>query len=274
MANIKKTYEKYGIRNNVLSTTGTANKLWRAKILVNRATSGKVLNTGNERPEADPNPESKTTVTTKKQRELEQSRRSSARVDRQLQPLTKPKVFNQIIIINPHTSPAISLVIQGKPTTLEVNSESTWASVKSVGMNNPYQIFTGSEDTLSFEISWYAVDSNREDVINKCRLLESWTKADGYKSSPPTLYISWGSSKIFENDTFILVSAPYKLTNFQNSYRKGLRSDPNSQIIDLGLLPNTATQTLTFKKVTKKNLTHEDIIPTNKLKGTSGITFK
>lgn len=272
MANIKKTYEKYGIRNNVLSTTGTANKLWRAKILVNRATSGKVLNTGNERPEADPNPESKTTVTTKQQR-LEQSRNTS-RIERDLQPQTKPKVFNQVVIINPNTSPAISVVIQGKPTSLDINSESTWASVKSMGLNNPYQIFTGSEDTLSFEISWYAVDSNREDVINKCRLLESWTKADGYKSSPPTLYISWGSSKIFENDTFILVSAPYKLTNFQNSYRKGLRSDPNSQIVDLGLLPNCATQTLTFKKVTKNNLTHEDIIPTSKLKTTSGVTFK
>lgn len=272
MASIKKTYDKYGIRNDILSPTGTINKLQRMRILINRDTSGKVLNKGNEHPEADPNPRSKTTVTTRQQRDLEQSKKNMrTKVARKLQPQTKPKVFNEIIIINPNVSPPISLVIQGKPSILEMGVESTWASVKSMGLNNPFQIFTGSEDTISFEISWYAKASNREDVINKCRLLESWTKADGYKSSPPTLYISWGSSKMFDKDSFILVSAPYRLSNFQNSYRKGLRSDPNSEIVDLGLLPNCATQSLTFKRVTKNNLTHEEIIPSSKLKGTSGV---
>lgn len=254
---------------------GVYGKAQRARILINRKTSFKVLNTQNEIPGPEPNPLTKNTVQTRRKRDLDASLKSmKAKPSRGLKPQTSAKVFNQIVIINPNVKPAVSLAIQGKPTTLEINPESTWASVKSMGMNNPFQIFTGSEDTISFEISWYAVDSNREDVINKCRLLESWSKADGYSTSPPTLYISWGSSKMFDRDTFILVSAPYKLSNFQNSYRKGLRSDPKSPIIDLGLLPNSATQTLTFKKVTKNNLTHEDIIPDSKLKTTTGVTFK
>lgn len=173
--------------------------------------------------------------------------------------LTSELIKNDIVIANLNVSPAISLVIQNRPDRLRVEPAATWAAVKSMGRNNPFYFYTGGEDTITFDISWYSIDADhRDDVVNKCRLLESWARADGYISSPPTLRIQWGNSGLFEDDLFILASAPYELTNFQNASRMMRRydNDPDtgqritntvSQPYDLKLLPNCATQTLTFK---------------------------
>lgn len=173
---------------------------------------------------------------------------------------------NEVIIVNTSTTPASSIILQNRPPDLTIEPGTTWASIKSFGRNNAFPIYTGSEDTLSFEISWYSVQEDREDVIAKCRLLESWSKANGYLSAPPLLNIIWGSSKIFENHTFILTSAGYRLSNFQDAYK-----NTTGQITDLKLLPNSAIQTLTFKRVSFKNLTHEDMIPKSKLSTVKGI---
>lgn len=174
-------------------------------------------------------------------------------------------------------------MIQNRPDRLRVEPAATWAAVKSMGRNNPFYFYTGGEDTITFDISWYSIDADhRDDVVNKCRLLESWARADGYISSPPTLRIQWGNSGLFEDDLFILASAPYELTNFQNASRMMRRydNDPDtgqritntvSQPYDLKLLPNCATQTLTFKRVTKNNRTWEEIIPSSKLQYTPGV---
>ncbi len=141
----------------------------------------------------------------------------------------------------------------------------------SMGRNNPFMMYTGGEDTISFDISWYSNDPmNREDVLTKCRLLESWSKANGYNQAPPVLRISWGTSGIFDNDLFILYSASYKLNNFQDRYSgSSIDTDEFSRsvtrTINLGLLPSIATQSLVFKKVTGKNLTHNDICSPEKL---------
>ena len=182
-----------------------------------------------------------------------------------------------------NVSPAISLVIQNRPDRLRVEPAATWAAVKSMGRNNPFYFYTGGEDTITFDISWYSVDADhRDDVVNKCRLLESWARADGYSASPPTLRIQWGNSGLFEDDLFILAAAPYELTHFQNASRMMRRydNDPDtgqritntvSQPYNLKLLPNCATQTLTFKRVTKNNRTWEEIIPASKLQYTPGV---
>lgn len=178
---------------------------------------------------------------------------------------------NNIIIVNDNVSPAISIVIQNRPNEISVDTQTSWVSVKSMGRNNPFMVYTGGEDTISFDISWYSNDPlNREDVLTKCKLLESWSKANGYNQSPPVLRISWGTSGIFDNDLFILYSASYKLNNFQDRY-SGNSIDTDefsrsvSKTINLGLLPSIATQSLVFKRVTNKNLTHNDICSPEKL---------
>lgn len=199
--------------------------------------------------------------------------------------LVSELIKNDIVIANLDVSPAISIVIQNRPNELRVEPTSTWAAVKSMGRNNPFYFYTGGEDTISFDISWYCTDEkNRDDVVNKCRLLESWTRANGYSSSPPTLRIQWGDSGLFEDDLFILVSASYTLTHFQNASRMTRRYNhsPTGQRINgedqpqpqnLKLLPNYATQSLIFKRVSTSNRTWEDIIPSSKLQRTPGINY-
>lgn len=252
--------------------TGPLNKAWRAKILLNRATSGMPQNKG-DRPITN-------NISPTLNEKVQQGKRKGDLIKEQTRHITEdtplnkaqPKTINnQIIIINPNTSPYTKVVIQGMPHELEVTPDSNWATVKSAGRNNPFMIYTGGEDTISFDISWFSIQEDRKDVINKCRLLESWTRADGYNSSPPVLLLSWGNANIFKDDKFVLVSARYNLTNFQNSYIKNISRKSIQQPIDLGLLPNCAIQKLVFKKVTSNNTTHEEIISREELNNTNGV---
>lgn len=173
-----------------------------------------------------------------------------------------------IILVNSQASPYQAIILQNRPTEISVNPQSNWVSVKSMGRNDPFMVYTGAETSIQLELSWYADDSqNLEEVVNKCRLLESWTKANGYSQSPPVINIIWGTSGLFDNQSFVLVSAPYKLTHFQAGARG------SSGIIDKKLLPACATQTLTFKRVSSKNETWEDMIPSSKLANTRGVVI-
>lgn len=214
-----------------------------------------------------------------------------------------PGIKNDIIIVN--LDARMYLTIQNRPHELKVEPTSNWVSVKSMGRNNPFMIYTGSEDTISFDTSWYSNDPSRyDDVVTKCKLLESWTKADGYISGPPLLQIIWGNSGLFQDDYFILYSAPYTLKNFNDKAvgtwtTKSVNTsdsptwDPKTGLISGGgvidesqgtdldtpkynmknkrLLPSVATQTLTFKRVTGNNYTHTQILNRFSPVGINGI---
>lgn len=278
------------------------NKVWRALILINRATSpmakaepnklGKVYDAQNAHV-ARKGSYSLAQTQSEWYQNIIDAETAGINPDKVLKAksvdytiankFTSELIKNDIVIANLNVSPAISLVIQNRPDRLRVEPAATWAAVKSMGRNNPFYFYTGGEDTITFDISWYSVDSNhRDDVVNKCRLLESWSRADGYSASPPTLRIQWGNSGLFEDDLFILAAAPYELTHFQNASRmmKRYDNDPDtgqrmtdtvSRPYNLKLLPNCATQTLTFKRVTKNNRTWEEIIPASKLQYTPGV---
>lgn len=175
---------------------------------------------------------------------------------------------NQIKLFNLITG--AKLVIQNRPESVSIEPDTTWATIKGIGRNNPYYVYNGSEDTISFEISWFCNDEkHRDEVLLKCRLLESWTKANGYKNSPPIIAIKWGTSGIFDNYNFILTGASYTLNNFQNAYENG-----DGKIVDLGLLPQAATQKLTFKRISSRNLLWEDYISSKVLRNINGIELK
>lgn len=178
---------------------------------------------------------------------------------------------NKVHLVNVSSRPYSRLTIQGMPSEIECNPETTWAAIRSPGRNSPFYNYTGSEDTITFDITWYANNpNNREDVINKCRLLESWSKADGYKASPPIIEIVWGKSGIFAGHSYILKSAKYKLGNFQNSFKE----QGSSLVVDAKLLPNYAIQSLVFNRVSNINLTSEDIVSRSKLSTTPGIKLE
>jgi hypothetical protein len=134
------------------------------------------------------------------------------------------------------------LLIQTVPLELSVVPESTWVPIPSIGRNNPFYNYTGGEDSLEFTIDWYATSDNRQDVINSCRWLESLSKANGYENEPPRMLLIFG--RLFKFTTWIIESAPYKLTLFDR---------------ESGMFPRQAYQDVVLKRVTDRNTGVNDI---------------
>ena len=150
-----------------------------------------------------------------------------------------------------------SITLPFVPRELNYQPTSNFVGIASFGRNNPFYQFTGSEDSLTFEIDWFAKEVNREDVIAKCRWLEALTKGDGFDDIPHRVMLVWGSSnKLFQDDVWIVTAAPYNLSQFQRAFRD--RAD--GEVKSLYLLPQQAVQTVVLKKVTKDNLSSKRII--------------
>lgn len=148
------------------------------------------------------------------------------------------------------------LTIPFIPKELDYSPQANFATIASFGRNNPFYQYTGSEDTLTFEIDWFSKEENREDVITNCRWIEALSKADGYDDIPHRVMLNWGSNnKLFVDDVWLVVSAPYRLSQFQRAYRKS-----DNEVQSLYLLPQQAYQTVTLKRVTKTNRTIKEII--------------
>lgn len=264
--------------------TGPVNKLWRARLLLNRATSGLPKDTAPKGKRFDPNGVVGESQISSKNPLLNRDLQKKWRLELQFprvsedggidpakgnQSITnyrnfevKPEIINlnEIRIYNLNIDPIKYITLQNRPPELEFRGETTWATIKSMGRNTPMYHYTGSEDIIQFNVSWYASDPNNpEEVLSKCRLLESWTKSNGYQASPPILKIEWGKSGIFEDHSYILTSATYTLKNFQNASRVRVPGQP-AQYRDGRLLPATATQELIFKRVSAYNLSHQDFI--------------
>lgn len=141
------------------------------------------------------------------------------------------------------------------PRVLQYNPDSSFVGIASFGRNNPYYQYTGSEDTLTFEIDWFSSRNNRQDVIFNCRWIEALTKGDGYDDTPHRVKLVWGDQdNMFDGSVWLVVSAPYTLSEFVNAYRE------NGEVVRVGMLPQQAKQQVTLKKLTPHNLETHEII--------------
>lgn len=178
----------------------------------------------------------------------------------------------RIIIANYNNIKDDYVVLQTVPK-IQSSPTGNWVAVNSMGRNDPWAMYTGGEEKVTMEISWYSMDpSNRADVLEKVLHLVSWSRADGYRSSPPVLKIIWGAQAstnsnmgtVFAKGLFVLESAQYTLDHFNDKISTSRRSGGASRyslesLIELGLMPSTATQTLVFRRVSKTNRTWSDI---------------
>lgn len=295
-------------------TTSELNKLWRAKILLDRATrpaktGGKAsitpeakLHKNNIR--ADRGVNTKTGITessirvdvNKAARELEEQQKELQRKETTVSfvedntPLEERKIkYNKrnhesltkkrIQIYNISSDPITYLELQTYPEKVSFQGESTWAVINSMGRNTPMYHFTGAESIIQLNISWYCDDpANPADVIAKCKLLEAWSKGNGYISAPPILKLNWGDSELFKDELFILTAATYELSNWRGSVKQYDRKTKELVLpkgyVDTNLLPAMATQELIFRRVSATNLTHGDIISQELLNKTKGINKK
>ena len=285
--------------------TSEINKLWRAKILLNRRTSGlpkdsaqtgsyynpnTATGSGNILRQPQKNPKEnekfkeryrgylKRGFFNSQTFELDASPDNKEEIIISRQPLTRHQAIkdvntgrNQVIIYNLTSNGSYAyIVLQNRPNEIEFRGETSWAKISSMGRNTPMYHYTGAEDVLQFNISWYCSDPNNPaEVVSKCRLLESWTKANGYLAGPPILKIQWGASEIFDDHRYILASATYTLKNFHNGHID--RRNKNAQFVDTKLFPTVATQELVFKRVSGHNLGYEDIVKSKDLDKTKGI---
>lgn len=135
------------------------------------------------------------------------------------------------------------LYLQTIPKEIRNNIESTWVAIASMGRNNPFYHFTGSEDTIEFEITWYCQQESRQDVIKKCKWLESLTKNDGYDNKPPEVKFIFGD--LYKDSKFIVTKAPYSLGLFSRPYM---------------MMPTLAIQQITLKRITEDNRKRTDIL--------------
>lgn len=193
-------------------------------------------------------------------------------------------IFNPLIEDNGHP---MGIILQNRPREIEYNPQSAWADIKSFGRNVPMYHYTGSETTLQFTTSWYMPyqpghpDFDLYWVVNQCRILESWSMANGFMASPPYLFILWGDSNLFSKHLWILQSATYRLSDFHDtvmlkttSGKKAMADDwiqgtkqaysnkpEEFALINQGLVPFSATQELIFKRISGINLWYSDILP-------------
>lgn len=258
-------------------TTSYANKLWRGAIILHRATHSPHAKIDKRDPAKGNNTkvreEDRNTVSKNQTCPLNTEVTFNTEPYTNLESLKKTgKDSNQIILYNLTSKPYEYIVIQNRPNQLEFRGETSWAAIKSMGRNTPMYHFTGAEDTVQFNITWYCNDPDHlDEVVNKCRFLEAWTKANGYQASPPVIRIQWGNSSIFEGQLFILTSATYTLSNFNDYTRVNGKTRKELSAKDGKLLPSTATQELIFKRVSATNLSWEDILPQSKMNYTRGL---
>ena len=174
-------------------------------------------------------------------------------VSKSFKPIQKEPLVIQIVDIDmtptsfkSHGEGFSKIDLYTVPRELEWGVASNWATIASIGRNNPFYHYTGSEDTLAFTIDWYSRQENRQDVIFYCKWLSARAKANGYFEDPHRLILVWGKEDLlFKDDIWILEKASYKLSGFQKQAR---------------MLPNQAFQDLVFKKVTPNQTDYDQVL--------------
>lgn len=143
------------------------------------------------------------------------------------------------------------------PRELSYEASSKFIGIATIGRNNPFYQFTGSEDTLQFDIDWFSNQNDRQDVINSCRWVEALSKSDGYDDLPHRIKLVWGLDDLLWLDyVWVMVSAPYTLTEFV----KGQRNVTTGGVDRLGLMPQQAIQRVTLKRVANHNLKTSEVL--------------
>lgn len=135
------------------------------------------------------------------------------------------------------------LDIQFVPKDLNYSRSPNIAAIEVIGRNNPLYHYTGGTTDLSFELDFHAEETNREDVMRRCKWLESLTYSDGYAEAPEQIKLTFGSM-FRKGEVWIIKSFKAKYDNFNAAN---------------GFLPQQAMVQLTLSLDPKVNLTREDI---------------
>jgi hypothetical protein len=135
------------------------------------------------------------------------------------------------------------LFFQGIPNELDYQPESGWVAIASPGRNTPFYHYSGAEDTLVLNLSFFSDFISRDDVLKKCKWLEALSKNDGYDAKPHAVSLYWG--QMFRDAKWIVYSAPAKFMNFNRQ---------------MGMLPQCAVVELTLKRISETNRSRSNML--------------
>lgn len=103
--------------------------------------------------------------------------------------------------------------IQYVPDELNVTRQPDIEEIKIIGRNNPKHHYSGGTTKLQLKLDFCAQTENREDVIKKCRWLESLCYNDGYTVPPSKVKLVFG--KLFRKEVWVVRNVSYQLTQFE-----------------------------------------------------------
>lgn len=128
------------------------------------------------------------------------------------------------------------LFLQTIPLELGMNPETGWNVVMAAGRNTPLYQYTGAEDSLSFTLTWYADEENKQDALRKVKWIEALGKNNGYDEKPHHVKFVFG--KMFQDAEWIVFAMPYKMSVFDR---------------ESGMFPNQIQQEITLKRILTRN---------------------
>lgn len=135
------------------------------------------------------------------------------------------------------------LDIQFVPVNMTDKRTAIVAGIAVVGRNVPFHHFVGGTKTMPLELDFHAEEENREDVIRKCKWLESLTYSDEFENKLERVRLTFG--RMFRPfETWIIQSVDVDYSIFQQEY---------------GMLPKQAYVKLNLILDTDTNLTPDDI---------------
>lgn len=211
------------------------------------------------------------------------------------QKITDAKNNRRVVLVNT-TNPRDYVSLQTIPRIQSVPT-ANWVAVNSMGRNDPWAMYTGGEEKITMDLTWYSEAPSfislenylayRWKVVENVLKLVSWSRANGYAQAPPVIKILWSAGSetwssqgtLFPNDLFVIESANYNYElysqfvspqSFGKEFRNRNQDNGVTQsgpkvsrapnIIDLGLAPSYITQTLVLRRVSTANRTHNDIM--------------
>lgn len=211
------------------------------------------------------------------------------------QKITDAKNNRRVVLVNT-INPRDYVSLQTIPRIQSVPT-ANWVAVNSMGRNDPWAMYTGGEEKITMDLTWYSEAPSfislenylayRWKVVENVLKLVSWSRANGYAQAPPVIKILWSAGSetwssqgtLFPNDLFVIESANYNYElynqfvspqSFGKEFRNRNQDNGVTQsgpkvsrapnIIDLGLAPSYITQTLVLRRVSTANRTHNDIM--------------
>lgn len=138
------------------------------------------------------------------------------------------------------------LYFQNIPLTLDYDPQTTLVSLPSYGRNITDYQFTGAEDALKFDLTWYGDTVTRDDVIKNCKWLEAMSKDSGDGSGIHPIKLVFGD--MYQDAQWVVKSAAYTLSLFNRVY---------------GMLPQLATSKIVLSKIASTNPTRSSIMRVN-----------